>query len=79
MKKKLLKAIESDFPKIRAKLEAFESEYIAALKREGELLGENAKWDVLSRARMETRLAEKKFWAFKAKTNHLPLGFSPAC
>lgn len=75
MKKKLFSPPESEYPKLKKKLLVFEREFLEAHDNLWKLLHENVDWKTLTIARVKSNAMERRFWDFKEKTNHLPLGY----
>ena len=76
-KKPLLQVSESEYPKLKRKLQIFEKEYLDAHQNLWKLMHENADWPTLALSRCKSNAMDRRFWDFKEKTNHLPLGFVP--
>lgn len=76
--KKLFSPPEYEYPKLKEKLSLYEREFLSAHKNLWKLMHENTRYDLLALARVKSRAAERRFWDFKEKTNHLPLGFIPS-
>ncbi len=73
--KNLFSPPESEYPKIKVKLLIFEREFLDAHDNLWRLMHKDTDWHTLAIARAKANEMERKFWNFKKKTNHLPLGF----